>query len=99
MTNYRDKSEIAREIMAYLAEHPDAQDTLDGIVQWWLLEQRIQYQKTMVKETLGELVKTGFIVEYQMENSLTSYRVNQGKKKEIEEFLKNVRAIDNKACD
>jgi hypothetical protein len=30
------KTEIAREILAYLLDHPDAQDTLDGISQWWV---------------------------------------------------------------
>jgi len=32
-----------REILAYLADHPDAQDTLAGIFEWWLLERKITY--------------------------------------------------------
>jgi hypothetical protein len=31
-----DKSQIAREMQTDLAKHPDAQDTLDGIMQGWL---------------------------------------------------------------
>lgn len=30
---------IARELLRYLVCHPDAKDTLDGIVQWWLRQQ------------------------------------------------------------
>jgi hypothetical protein len=31
---------IAREIERYLADHPHAADTLEGIQRWWLREQR-----------------------------------------------------------
>jgi Fe2+ or Zn2+ uptake regulation protein len=82
-----EKADIAYAILDYLAAHPEAQDTFEGILQWWLLEQKIKYQKTMVKKTLEELVKAGFIIERRIENSLNSYRINQDKKEEIERFL------------
>lgn len=71
------KFEITREILAYLLEHPDAQDTLEGIVQWWLLERKIKYQTAMVKETLEELVEKGLIVEYRNEKSQPRYQLNR----------------------
>ena len=30
------KSEMAYEILAYLAKNPDAQDTPKGVIEWWL---------------------------------------------------------------
>jgi hypothetical protein len=70
-----EKDEIARDILAYLAEHPDAQDTLDGIVQWWLLDRKIKYQKALVKEAIAELVQKGFVLECKVSKSLLSYRL------------------------
>ena len=33
------RSHVAKAILAYLLEHPDAQDTLAGIAEWWLPEE------------------------------------------------------------
>ncbi len=49
----------ATEIMEYLARHPDAQDTLDGIVQWWGLEQRRRESTPQITETIAQLVELG----------------------------------------
>ena len=50
------RSSVFYEILAYLADHPQAQDTVKGIVEWWLLEQRIKRAKTQVKAVLAQLV-------------------------------------------
>ena len=84
------KSEIARDILAYLAEHPDAQDTLDGIVEWWLLEQNIKTQMATVKETLADLVAKKLVLEHQGKDSRTHYRINRRQMKEIRQFLKKI---------
>ena len=39
-----DELKIGNEILACLIDHPNARDTLDGIVEWWLLEQQIKFQ-------------------------------------------------------
>ena len=57
-------SVIEREILAYLAEHPHARDTLDGIVRWWLLERKIKFQTALVQEALDSLVETGLIFKH-----------------------------------
>ncbi len=51
--SYR-KTQITYDILGYLAEHPGAQDTLEGIIEWWLLEQEIKRQTGKVKEALTE---------------------------------------------
>lgn len=70
-----EKSEIARQILDYLADHPDAQDTLEGIIRWWLLDTKIKYQQELVKEALAELVEKGFVLECKVNDSLQSYRL------------------------
>lgn len=59
----REKDEVARELLAYLADHPAAKDSLDGIVQWWLLERKIRQQVDLVSEVLDALVREGRLAE------------------------------------
>jgi len=35
------KKRYLQEILEYLRKHPEASDTLEGIAEWWLLNQRI----------------------------------------------------------
>ena len=76
------------EILAYLVEHPEARDTLEGILEWWLLERKIKRQKDQVKEALTELVARGLVLEHKGGNSQTQYRINQSKYKEIQKLFK-----------
>lgn len=69
-------------------EHPEAQDTIDGILQWWLLERKIKYQQTMVKDALSELVTKGYVLEHKNADSKKHFRANNNKRKEIEMFLR-----------
>ena len=82
-----DESKIGNEILAYLVDHPKVQDTLEGIVNWWLLERQIIFQTAKVKEALSELVAKGLILEKKGSNSQIHYRINRCKFKEIQEFF------------
>ena len=81
------KAQIAHEILAYLAEHPDALDTFDGIVQWWLLERKIKYQNVLVKEALNELISEKLIQEYELRGSKARYQINRQKSEEVRRLL------------
>ena len=74
MINRAEKSEVASEIMAYLSEHHDAQDTIEGIIQWWLLERKIGHQVAAVKEALDELVEKGLVAVSVGPDSRKRYR-------------------------
>jgi predicted transcriptional regulator len=87
-TSITEKSQTAYEILAYLAEHPDAQDTLEGIMEWWLLEQEIRRETAKVKEALAELVAKGLVLERKGKGARIYYRVNRRKSKEIRTILK-----------
>ena len=83
-----DESKIGNEILAYLIDHPNARDTLEGIVEWWLLEQQIKFQTARVKDALSDLVARGLILEKKGSNSQIHYRINQSMLKEIQELFK-----------
>ena len=83
-----DKSQIGSEILAYLVNHPEAQDTLEGIVEWWLLERAIKFQEAQVKKALSDLVAKGLILEKKGTDSQVYYRINQIKYREIQALFK-----------
>jgi hypothetical protein len=83
------KQEIATEILAYLVNHPDAQDTLEGILQWWLPERQIKYQVEVVKEALSELTKKGLLLETKLAGSRVYYRINETRLDQIRKILGN----------
>lgn len=78
-----EKSHICHEILSYLAEHPDAKDTIEGIIEWWLLEQKIKHQADIVKEALEELINKGLIMERKNKNAHSYYQLNQGEYEKI----------------
>jgi len=82
-----DESKIGNEILAYLIDHPKAQDTLEGIVEWWLLERAIKFQETKVKKALAELAAKGLVIEQKGNNSKIHYSVNQSRFKEIKKLV------------
>jgi len=71
----KERLQIRQQILAYLDDHPDAQDTLEGIVQWWLLEREIQHWMGRVKDALDELVAEGLISEYEGRDGQIHYRL------------------------
>lgn len=77
-----EESLIADELLAYLDENPQAQDTLEGIV-WWLLEQRINVYMTRVKKGLAELVNQGLVLERQGPDGQIHYSINPRRRKQI----------------
>ena len=84
-----DQGQIARDILGYLYEHRAAQDTFDGIVEWWLLEQKIQRETRQVQKVLDDLVARELISSRQASDSRTHYRINKLKEKEIRAVLES----------
>ena len=70
-------ADIAREILAYLSAHPGAQDTIEGIIEWWLLEQDIKRSMPQVQAALAELITRGLIVEHHGTDGRVRYRLDR----------------------
>jgi hypothetical protein len=54
-----DWREVECAVLAYLAQHPDAADTLDGIVSWWLPKQRYETERQRIEKALDLMVERG----------------------------------------
>ena len=74
---------VAGEILAYLSKHPNAEDTLEGIVHWWLLEQRIKRVIADVKAALARLLAENLVLSRTGGDGETRYRLNRRKAVEI----------------
>ena len=51
--------EVEKTVLAYLDCHPQAADTLRGIVNWWLPQQRYESDCHRIERALGILVARG----------------------------------------
>ena len=82
--------EIGYRILNYVVENPNAQDTLEGIVEWWLLDRLTVNNVNKVKEALAHLVAAHLVLERKGKESRTYYKINSHKLKEISERLESV---------
>lgn len=64
------------------------QDSLEGIAQWWMLEQKIRNETARVEEALERLVRDGLIMKLQGIDSRYRYRINPHMRKRIARLLK-----------
>ncbi len=93
-----EKSQTAYEILSYLAEYSRAQDTLDGIIEWWLLERHVRYQIARVRDALAALVRDGLVLEHKMQNLPPRYGINRDKAAEIRKILEKESARPTKTA-
>ena len=77
-----EKKDISQEILEYLRQHPNASDTLEGIMEWWLLSQRISHEMERVKSAVLNLVEDGWLIEIKGKDATLRYRFNPRKKNE-----------------
>lgn len=81
------RSPIFYEILAYLTEHPHAQDTVEGIVEWWLLEQRMTRATTQVKAALKQLTDENYVLTRTDRAGRVYYQINRQKLNEIRRLV------------
>lgn len=59
----RRKDELAKAILHYVAEHPDAQDTAEGIASFWIMRQEVKEEVQDVLSVLKQLTQSGQLEE------------------------------------
>ena len=55
--------QVAQSILGYLAEHPRAMDTVEGIAQWWIMRQQIRVNVKTLMRVVEELAEKGLLEE------------------------------------
>src|SRR5215204_5786004 len=79
--------EICHYILAYLYDNPEAGDTFDGIVEWWLLDQKIKFETRNVSEAVARLVVEGLIEAHEESDSRIIYKMNRTREQAIRTML------------
>lgn len=74
-----DLNELARRILRYVEKHPQAKDTMKGIAEWWLLQDKITESVEQVSKTITWLVTNDYLVEKQVTGSGALYEINPHK--------------------
>lgn len=83
----RHRDEIQREILAHLAAHPHSEDTLEGIVEWWLLERTIERGLRDVEGALEGLVDAGLLERRSGAGARPRYRLSELRRKDVARLL------------
>ncbi|OLE50902.1 MAG: hypothetical protein AUG51_25715 [Acidobacteria bacterium 13_1_20CM_3_53_8] len=80
---------IAYNILSYLSKHKEAQDTLEGIAQWWLLQQTVEQHLLHVKKALAMLIEQNLVLVLEGKGTEARYVINSEKSAEISKLLES----------
>jgi len=83
-----EKVRTAYEILEYLNDNPNAQDTLEGIVEWWLVERTVKQQTLAVEEALSMLAAERLVLARKGLDGRTHYKLNSRRQRKIKLLLK-----------
>jgi hypothetical protein len=81
------QEKLQREILTYCVEHPDAKDTLSGILKWWFADSRSRWRSDEVGTALESLAAKDWLTARMIRQSERIYGLNKTKLSEIEIFL------------
>jgi len=81
---------LFREVLQCFARFPQRHDTLQGIAQWWLIENRVDWAVSEVQAALDELVARGFVIAWCTTDGQTRYKVNLAAWEQIEALVHQV---------
>ena len=82
------RQRVTREILYYLMEHPDAKDTMKGILKWWMPKGYLERGAKEIQKALDDLVMQRWLTTWAKDFQKDKiYGVNKAGLKEIKAFL------------
>ena len=86
---------VIQQILCHLIAHPDAKDTVQGILRWWLPKDPVERSEEEVQNALDVLVARGWVrvTKRQTITSQQLYGLNKEKPEEIERFLRESKRV------
>lgn len=80
------RDQASREILEYLIRHPDAKDTVEGILKWWL-DSDAEWEKDEVQQALDLLSARGWLTRRETTPAQAVYGVNKDQIETIKKFV------------
>jgi hypothetical protein len=77
---------LIRAIVRYVATHPDAKDTIEGVMRWWLPENVSERRREEVEAGLHRLVERGWIVARVIAPARAVYCANRERLPELRAY-------------
>jgi hypothetical protein len=81
------QEQLTRAILRYCVEHPDAKDTVDGILRWWFPAGEANWRADEVKAVLQTLTAKGWFSSRKLQQTEEIYGISKEKMTEIQAFL------------
>jgi hypothetical protein len=81
------QEKLTRAILKYCVEHPDAKDTVDGILRWWFPAGEGHWRAGEVKSALKTLTAKGWMTSRKVQQAEEIYGISKEKITEIEKVL------------
>jgi hypothetical protein len=78
---------VIRGILHYCVRYPDAKDTPEGILKWWLAEGRGEWGKEDIQKALDMLTSKGWLLKRKTRQSEEIYGLNKEHLQEITDFM------------
>jgi hypothetical protein len=80
---------LKRELLIYCIEHPDAKDTVEGILSWWFQPGEARWRVDEVKTALDELTAQTWLTSRIIRQAEVIYGLSKDKVAEINKFLRH----------
>jgi hypothetical protein len=78
---------LDQQILEYLIRQPDAKDTLEGIIEWWLPRARPGIKPDEVERVLGELAAKDWVTVTETGSRVVVYGLQRLRLDDIKRFL------------
>ena len=83
-----ESSLLVRAILAYVIQHPDAKDTVEGIHKFWLSGKTAHQSRHKLEQVLDFLAENrGWLIRKVVSARVTLYGINKDRIHEIRNFL------------
>lgn len=79
--------QVIRTILRHLVEHPDAKDTLEGIVRWWGKPLSRGTHVEMVRQSLEELTHRGWVSVRTSGTGIRLYGLSKDRLDDVKRYL------------